>query len=236
METKIKKNQTADVGKYSYKYTDLAQIHDYLENINSRYIQKVERIDGNDYIFTKRCFNDKWEDEWIQGCRIVDATLVGVKNPAQEQGSAISYARRYSILLCYGLCTEDDDAQSLSIMKEITMEDAKNYTIPFGKHKGKKIEELPENYVDWLIGNSKDENLLKMIEMITGKRPMTEEENREFADLQIEFAKLASQLELKDKNWDREIIFDDYGTKQLTAEQYKEAVEEMKDALEGLDE
>lgn len=236
METKIKKNQTADVGKYSYKYTDLAQIHDYLESINSRYIQKVERIDGNDYIFTKRCFGDVWEKDWIQGCRIVDATLVGVKNPAQEQGSAISYARRYSILLCYGLCTEDDDAQSLSIMKEITMEDAKSYTIPFGKHKGKKIEELPENYVDWLIGNSKDESLLKMIEMITGKHQMSEEENREFADLQIEFAKLASELELKDEEFNREMFFDHYGTKQLTSEQYKASIEEMKDELEGLDE
>ncbi len=236
METKIKKNQTADVGKYSYKYTDLAQIHDYLESINSRYIQKIERIDGSDYIFTKRCFNDKWEDEWIQGCRVAEATLVGVKNPAQEQGSAISYARRYSILLCYGLCTEDDDAQSLSIPKVISMEDAENYVLPFGKYKGKKIEELPENYVDWLVENSKDNVLLTMIEMLTGKHQMTEEENREFADLQIEFAKLASELELKDKEFNREIYFDNYGTKQLNAEEYKEAIEEMKDALEGLDE
>lgn len=236
METKIKKNQTADVGKYSYKYTDLAQIHDYLESINSRYIQKVERIDGNDYIFTKRCFDDKWEDEWIQGCRIVDATLVGVKNPAQEQGSAISYARRYSILLCYGLCTEDDDAQSLSIPKEITMEEAKNYTMPFGKHKGKKIEELPENYVDWLVGNSKDESLLKMIEIITGKHPMSEDEIEAFANLQIEFVKLASELERKDKYFNRESIYDNYGTTQLNADEYKASIEEMKERLEGLDE
>lgn len=236
METKIKKNQTADVGKYSYKYTDLAQIHDYLESINSRYIQKVERIDGADYIFTKRCFNDKWEDEWIQGCRIVDATLVGVKNPAQEQGSAISYARRYSILMSYGLCTEDDDAQSLSIMKEITMEDAKNYKLSFGKYKGKVINELPENYVDWLVGNSKDENLLKMIEMITGKHPMSDEEQEEFGRLQVEFVKLASELERKDNYFNRDYFFDNYGTIQLTADEYKASIEEMKERLEGLDE
>lgn len=56
---------------YGYKYTDLSEIHRYLESINSRYIQKIERIEGDDYIFTKRCFDDKWEDEWLQGSRVV---------------------------------------------------------------------------------------------------------------------------------------------------------------------
>ena len=120
METTIKKNQTAKVGeKYSYKYVDIAQIHDYLESINSRYIQKIQRIDTDDYIMTKRCFDNKWEDEWLQGARVVDATLVGNNNPAQQQGSALTYARRYSLLMAYGLATEDDDAQSLSRPKVI---------------------------------------------------------------------------------------------------------------------
>ena len=109
-KTTISKNKKG----YGYKYTDLAQIHEYLETINSRYIQKIERIDGEDYIMTKRCFDDKWEDEWIQGCRIPQAIVQGIKNPAQELGSALTYARRYSLLMVYGLATEDDDAQSLT--------------------------------------------------------------------------------------------------------------------------
>ena len=48
---------------YGYKYTDLAQIHDYLESINARYIQTIQRIDSSDYIMTKRCFNGVWEEE-----------------------------------------------------------------------------------------------------------------------------------------------------------------------------
>lgn len=117
--TKVTKNQTAKVGdKYSYKYVDIAQIHDYLEGINARYIQEIKRIDNEDYVMTKRCFDGKWEDEWLQGCKVVDATLVGVKNPAQEQGSALTYARRYSLLMAFGLATDDDDAQSLSKPKE----------------------------------------------------------------------------------------------------------------------
>ena len=113
MET-IKKNQQANVGKYSYQYVDIAQIHEYLETIKSKYIQKIQRIDNDDYIMTKRCFEEKWEEEWLQGCRVVQATLVGNNNPAQEQGSALTYARRYSLLMAYGLATEDDDAVSLS--------------------------------------------------------------------------------------------------------------------------
>ena len=49
----------------------------------------------------------------------MDAALVGIKNPAQEQGSATTYARRYSLLMAFGLASDDDDdAQSLTIPKD----------------------------------------------------------------------------------------------------------------------
>ncbi len=51
-ETNLKKNKNG----YGYKYTDLAEIHNYLEENNARYIQKVERLDGDDYIFTTSIF------------------------------------------------------------------------------------------------------------------------------------------------------------------------------------
>ena len=124
MANTIKKNQTAKVGeKYSYKYVDIAQIHDYLESINARYIQCIKRIENDDYIMTKRCFDNEWENEWLQGSKVVDATLYGNDNPAQKQGSALTYARRYSLLMAFGLATEDDDAQSLN---KKTNNDAKN--------------------------------------------------------------------------------------------------------------
>lgn len=114
VKTTVSKNKKG----YGYKYTDLAQIHEYLESINAKYIQIIKRIEGEDYIFTKRCFDNKWEDEWLQGSKVVDAVLSGIKNPAQEQGSALTYARRYSLLMAFGLATEDDDAQSLTQKKE----------------------------------------------------------------------------------------------------------------------
>lgn len=80
-EKNLKRNKEG----YGYKYTDLAQIHDYLEKNNMAYIQKIERIENDDYIFTKRYIEEKWEEEWLQGCRVVQAILQKNNNPAQEQ-------------------------------------------------------------------------------------------------------------------------------------------------------
>ena len=110
MKTALFKNAKG----YGYKYTDIAKIHEWLEENNLRYMQKIERIEGDDYIFTKICIDGEWQDEWIQGSRVVQATLTGIKNPAQEQGSALTYARRYSLLMCFGLATTDDDGAALT--------------------------------------------------------------------------------------------------------------------------
>ena len=122
METTVSKNKQG----YGYKYTDLAQIHEYLEANGMRYIQFINRIDGEDYIFTKRYIDGKWDEEAIQGCKVVNATLSGKSNPAQEHGSALTYARRYSLLMAFGLATDDDDAESLTKPQTInkTMETA----------------------------------------------------------------------------------------------------------------
>lgn len=201
IKTKVVKNQTAKVGdKYSYKYVDIAQIHDYLKSINARYIQQIQRIDGDDYVMTKRCIDNEWESEWLQGCKVVDATLVGVKNPAQEQGSALTYARRYSLLMAFGLATEDDDAQCLTQEnKEINEAYAKKYVLNFGKHKGEKLEdviELDEDYIDWLLNNEKTDNEIKQcITLLTNKEPIDDET----LQLQIELNRLMGE---KNEDWD----------------------------------
>lgn len=104
---------TKSGAKYSYKYTDISAIHDYLESIKASYYQYIETIDGNDYIVTVPTVDGK-ELSPRRGCRVVQATLQDKNNPAQEQGSALTYARRYSLLMAFGLATEDDDGESLT--------------------------------------------------------------------------------------------------------------------------
>lgn len=115
-KTTLKKNKEG----YGYKYTELAEIHKYLEENNMRYYQEIEtcELNGCDYIMTYRFIDGKWEDKPKRGCKVADATLAKIDNPAQEQGSALTYARRYSLLMAFGLATEDDDAQALSKPKE----------------------------------------------------------------------------------------------------------------------
>ena len=107
--TNIKKNASG----YGYQYTDLAEIHNYLESQNMSYYQYTETVDGVDFIMTVPIINGE-EKPARRGCRVAEAKLSGKSNPAQEQGSAITYARRYSLLMAFGLATTDDDAACLT--------------------------------------------------------------------------------------------------------------------------
>jgi hypothetical protein len=170
-KTTLTKSKTVDVetkkgGKYSYRYTELADINDYIDSINERYYQIIQKIDGDDYIFTKR-IGENAPQELLQGCKVLTAPVTSeYSNPAQEQGSALTYARRYSLLMAYGLATEDDDASSLNRdKKEIeTIEEAREYKLNFGKNKGKTLGEISEtdgSYLDWLYNGEKTDEVLK---------------------------------------------------------------------------
>ena len=55
--------------------------------------------------------------------------------------------------------------------QQITEEDALKYTLKFGKYKDRTIKEVYKDdpkYIDWIVNNTQDENLLKIIELTTG--------------------------------------------------------------------
>lgn len=119
----IKKNKTAKIqtksgGNFSYTYTDLATVNNYIESIGERYYQYTETLTNPitgelvDYIFTVRIDKDGNETLPIRGCRIMQSRTTTNGNIAQEYNSGITYARRYSLCLAYGLATEDDDGNS----------------------------------------------------------------------------------------------------------------------------
>lgn len=150
----IKKNASG----YGYKYTDLAEIHNYLEENNMRYYQYMETIDGTDYIMTVPIIDGE-EKPPRRGCRVAEAKLSGKSNPAQEQGSAITYARRYSLLMAFGLATTDDDAACL------TRSPAEHDSETISKTQAKTLFGLAQSkgFDDaWLLGRCNVNGLLEV--------------------------------------------------------------------------
>ncbi len=104
----------------------------------------------------------------------------------------------------------------------VTQEEADNYVMDFGKHKGKKLTELPTEYLEWLMGNTKNDRMLKIIELATGLVPPTEEE----IDLLSKFEELVITTETN-----RDDIYEHFNvssSKELTKEQLETAIEIMR--------
>lgn len=115
-ETVLKKGTPG----HGYKYTEISDVNIAIEKMGGSYYQFVEpHENGNDYIVTVKIDKDGNESKPIRGCRIANAVLPGSKNPAQEQGAAITYARRYSLYMAYGFATDDDDAKCLDDAVEV---------------------------------------------------------------------------------------------------------------------
>lgn len=116
-----------------------------------------------------------------------------------------------------------EEVQNAIINQKITQEDADNYTLKFGKYKGKKIKEVEKEdtkYIDWIVNNTQDESLLEVIRLATGRYIPTKEEVEEKI-------KLITQINSMDL--DHEEIHEKYDVediKNLTIEQLKEIANE----------
>ncbi len=226
MKSTIKKKTEG----YGYKYTELADINKYCEENNIRYYQEIEtsEINQKDYIVTYIINISGEIIRKVRGCQIVEAVLQGIKNPVQEYGSSLTYCRRYSLLMALGLATEDDDAASLTTKKEVTLQDAENWTFPYGKHKGLTFREVIERnsqYVKWYLNNKASEYDIKCYELLTGEKIPSEEESME---------RITLMSKLNDLVIDTECIYEDLlkhynvnSNTEMTTEQLKEAVENL---------
>lgn len=218
-KTTIKKNKEG----YGYTYTDISAINKYCEENGITYYQEVEtcEVNSRDYIITYLTENN--ETKRYRGCQIVQATLQGIKNPVQEYGSSLTYCRRYSLLMALGLATDDNNAQDLTISTINTKEDALKMTIDFGKYKGKTLNDIQddESYLEWLFDNSKDENMVKSVSLITGWEIKSDEEIKATTQLLASIKKLMSE-----KNMLPNEICEKYGKKsnEMTDEELKEVI------------
>jgi hypothetical protein len=105
----ITKDNTADTGKYQYKYADLGAVHDALFPLLNKH--------GFTWLtaptLTPHGFALHYELEHSSGeVRAGDYYLP--QGTSQEIGSAITYARRYALLAVTGVAPEDDDGAAAS--------------------------------------------------------------------------------------------------------------------------
>lgn len=117
-KTTIKKGSTVNVktksgATYSYKFITLAQIHEWLEDNGLSYEATINRVDGGDYMFITKIDKDGNKSEPMQGSKIPafigELKAKSVAEIMQEYGSILAMARRYSLMMVYGLAPADDE-------------------------------------------------------------------------------------------------------------------------------
>lgn len=112
--------------------------------------------------------------------------------------------------------------------QEPTKEEAIAYTLTFGKYKDKTLKEvyeLDKGYIEWILGNKTDPRLIKMIELATGMKIPTEEEQDETLNLISTILRLSQE-----KDIDLEEIYEKFNVESindLTNEQKKKCIVAM---------
>lgn len=106
--TVVHRDRTADMGNYSYSYADLGSVLDMCRPILAQHGLSLTQITGTDGVSTGFMHSS---GQW---CVYPPLRIPSRGNDAQSAGSAITYARRYSLLAALGIATEDDDGQAAS--------------------------------------------------------------------------------------------------------------------------
>lgn len=82
--------------------------------------------------------------------------------------------------------------------QEVTKEEADSYKLSFGKYKGLTIKEVydkDEGYIEWMINNTQDERILKLIELATGIKIPSEEESKQRLEMLFNINNLAEETD-----------------------------------------
>ena len=113
-------------------------------------------------------------------------SLMLTKPDPQSQGSALTYARRYALLAILGLVGDaDDDATAAQPARAGAAKDPDPHglhassaaavepgqvLVPFGKHKGSKVSDVPASYWEWWLAQDGNKNpeVLAAVELHLG--------------------------------------------------------------------
>lgn len=85
---------------YGYTYSNLADLAKAGIEIPP---MKTQKVGEDEYVFALI------DGEWLQGAKVVEMEMKGM-NQAQAYGSALTYARRYTVQLVKAIACDDDNA------------------------------------------------------------------------------------------------------------------------------
>lgn len=86
-----------------------------------------------------------------------------------------------------------EEVQNAINNQTVTQEEANEYKLNFGKYKDKTLKEVykeDRDYIEWMINNTKDERMLKLIQLATGIQTLNEEESKQRLELINQINKL----------------------------------------------
>lgn len=108
----IAKTQTADTGKYTYRYADLGDVLDECKRVCTMFGLTIVQVptvqDGHMAL-------GLWLIHESGGQVNFDPLMMVLPKEAQAYGSALTYARRYQLLTVFGIAPEDDDGRAATV-------------------------------------------------------------------------------------------------------------------------
>lgn len=152
---------------FKSKYADinvwLAELRPLLFEHNLVVLQPIVIIDAKQAIKTIIINGDDTKQQAEFTCYLREGKNI------QEDGSIITYMRRYTLKSIFLGEEEDDDGNKASLLVKdkspIPVQETKyvkkpsaswkDFVMPLGKHKGEKLGDIPMEYKDWMVDQYK---------------------------------------------------------------------------------
>lgn len=106
----VTKTQTADTGKYKYRYADLGDVLDECKRACSNFglsITQNGTCDPNGMLAVSTTVIHAPSGQWVS----FPSMMLRMPSDAQALGSALTYLRRYALLTIFGIAPDDDDGR-----------------------------------------------------------------------------------------------------------------------------
>lgn len=149
---------------FKSKYADLATIIETVRPILSKHgLSVMQRNQPNAGGVTVQTTLLHSSGEWIADDGL---SVPASKNDAQGFGSALTYTRRYGLASLLCIAQDDDDGNAASTPQAAPAAKSSQatdgtYVFNFGKHKGKPLTDVPDDYLTWLLGQPAKEGYEK---------------------------------------------------------------------------